>query len=311
MSKFTTQVRFICESYAGLPESVGFNDIDDVVAEARTSIFKSYPIFDEAYRPTLEGNILRHYYTREISEEVVGLWLLRLNNRMNEIMPKYNKLYESALIEFDPLNDTDIKTQHNKNNSSAGTSNSESEYSKSDTRNVENEDSGVSNVSKSSELNSDSSNSARSNINASAQSTDSKSQKDKYSDTPQGGINGLESGTYLTNARIIDGVDRSNQQNSQDSTSEGSGNVHDTSKENNTEISSNTSKTNDIYSSSANDKRSDASSINSTEAYIEHIIGKRGVTSYSKMIMEYRETFLNIDRMIIDELGDLFFGLWE
>lgn len=311
MSKFTTQVRFICESYAGLPESVGFDDIDDVVAEARTSIFKSYPIFDEQYRPTLEGNILRHYYTREISEETVGLWLLRLNNRMNEIMPKYNKLYESALIEFNPLTDTDIESKHNKQNASAGTSNTESEYSKSDTRNSENEDSGVSNVSRSSDVNSESTNSAKSNINSSGQSTDNKTQKDKYSDTPQGGITGLESGTYLTNARIIDGTDKSSQQNSQDSSSEGSGTTHDTSKEHNTEISTNTSKLNDNFSSSGNDKRSDVNSQNSTEAYLERITGKRGGTSYSKMLMEYRETFLNIDRMVIDELGDLFFGLWE
>lgn len=47
-----------------------------------------------------------------------------------------------------------------------------------------------------------------------------------------------------------------------------------------------------------------------TEEYTEHIIGKRGGVGYSSMLLEFRKTFLNIDKMIIDELMDLFFGLW-
>ena len=33
--------------------------------------------------------------------------------------------------------------------------------------------------------------------------------------------------------------------------------------------------------------------------------------SYAKMLKEFRETFLNIDMMVIESLSDLFFGLWE
>jgi hypothetical protein len=29
------------------------------------------------------------------------------------------------------------------------------------------------------------------------------------------------------------------------------------------------------------------------------------------MILDFRQTFVNIDKMIIEELSDLFFGLWE
>lgn len=113
MSKYTTEVRFICENYAGLDESVGYNKIEEVIEKSWKKIFDfNFPIYDENYRQILCSKILKHYYTREIGEETVGLWKLRLNTRMNEIMPYYNKLYEAWLKEFNPLYDTDLTREH-------------------------------------------------------------------------------------------------------------------------------------------------------------------------------------------------------
>lgn len=53
-----------------------------------------YPIFDEEYRDTLNHNILYHYYENEIGFETAPLFRLYLNQRLNEIMPKYNELYK-------------------------------------------------------------------------------------------------------------------------------------------------------------------------------------------------------------------------
>lgn len=55
----------------------------------------SYPIFDENYRETLNHNILYHYYENEIGFETAPLFRLYLNQRLNEIMPKYNELYRA------------------------------------------------------------------------------------------------------------------------------------------------------------------------------------------------------------------------
>ena len=122
MSKYTTEVRFICESNAGLDESKGFNSINEILENCIDNIFDfDFPIFDEAYRPVLEKKILKHYYTREIATETVGLWKHFLDARLNEIMPFYNKLYESELIEFNPLYDVNLTTDHTK----SGTNESE------------------------------------------------------------------------------------------------------------------------------------------------------------------------------------------
>lgn len=113
LSKYTTELRFICETYAGLRESEGYSNIEKIIQKAIPSIFDfNFPIFNEDYRNVLCTKILKHYYTREIGSETVGLWKLRLNERMNLIMPYYNKLYLAWEKDFDPLHNTDITTTH-------------------------------------------------------------------------------------------------------------------------------------------------------------------------------------------------------
>ena len=113
MSNYTTEVRYICEVNAGKTDSVGYSNIDEILEASWNKIFDfSFPIFDENYRKPLCIKILKHYYTREIGEETVGLWKLRLNSRMNEIMPYYNKLYEAWAKEFNPLFDTELTREH-------------------------------------------------------------------------------------------------------------------------------------------------------------------------------------------------------
>ena len=180
MSKYTTEVRFICESKAGLGESAGCDNVDDIVSKSWNKIFTSKAVFfDEEYRSVLCQKILKHYYLMEIGTETVGIWKLWMNTRLEEIMPFYNQLYKSALIEFNPLYDVDLKRTHNRKIDSSkqddGTSQSVSTG--------ESSESGTS-----SDTNSGSS---------------SNTKKDLYSDTPQGAITGLENENYLTNARKV------------------------------------------------------------------------------------------------------------
>ena len=113
MSKYTTEVRYICETAAGLTNSEGYNSVEDIIYKALPSVFNfTFPIFDESYRSVIETKILKHFYTREIGFETVGLWKLKLNTKLNEIMPYYNKLYKSELLEFNPLYDVDLTRKH-------------------------------------------------------------------------------------------------------------------------------------------------------------------------------------------------------
>lgn len=274
MSKYTTELRYICEYEAGCDESKGYNDVNDIVTAAAPKIFANFPIFDENYRIPLETKILKHYYTREIAAETVGLFKLWLDTKMSEIMPYYNKLYESELLKFDPLTDVDLKTNK------AGTNlTNENSSDKHTAASVENE-------------NRNTESTANANSTEFSNETANTINWNKFSATPQGSISDLEADRYLTNATKVTNDDTS--ENFTNST-----NVND---------KQDTESRNRV---STDDKNIDHNKvISNIDDYIENIKGKRGGTSYSKMLEEFRATFLNIDLMIIEELKDLFFKLW-
>ena len=67
-----------------------------------------YPIFDEEYRVGLNKKIIDHFWNREIGHESVDQFRFNLKRRMNEVMPFYNQLYDSAKLVFNPLYSQDI-----------------------------------------------------------------------------------------------------------------------------------------------------------------------------------------------------------
>lgn len=62
-----------------------------------------YPIYDESKRRQLNDKFIRHYWMREIGCETVGHFCLWCSNTFNEIMPYYNKLYETELLNVEHL----------------------------------------------------------------------------------------------------------------------------------------------------------------------------------------------------------------
>lgn len=287
MSKYTTEVRFICESLAGRTESAGVDNVNSIINTAAPLLFNfDFPIFDESYRLPLEAKILRHYYTREICEETVGLWKLRLQDKLNMIMPYYNQLYRSELLKFNPLYDVDITTERNKTNESEANKTVAGEIATtiSDTKNKT--DNRTTNYTD----------------NVTSGETTDGTGWELYSDTPQGGVAGIngsiesiENNYYLTNA--------TKNTNDIDKTATSNGQHNET---NSVEINENTSKINN----STNNTQTN-SDITDTETYIEHITGKKSSISYAKMLQDFRKTFINIDLMLIEDLSGLFFGLWE
>lgn len=247
MSKYSTEVRYICESLAGKLESEGYKSVNQIIADSRAKIFSfDYPLFDAAYKPELEAKILKHYYTREICAETYGRWKLFLESRMQEIMPFYNELYKTTLKEYDIFEDVNYSRTGERTSEEAGTNSSEGsvEHSGTDSR--------------------------------TDTSTAENTSWQKYSDTPQGAITDIESDSYLTNATK--------------NTSEDSGSL--------------TSSGENAFTDSRADSGEHTKNV--LEEYSEIIKGKYPGKSYMELIKEFRDNLLNIDKMIIDELSDLF-----
>ena len=170
MAIYTTEVKSICESLYARAEGEEYLKVDDVVTQTAPKIFDfDFPIFDENYRLVLEKRILKHFYTREIGMETIGLWKLKLEDKMNEIMPYLNKFYAMYVKEVNPDWNYDLTRHHN------GTSD-RTEKLRSDNYN-----------------------------HATSESDGTSNNQQLYSDTPQNGLDDVQNGKYLTNATIDSG----------------------------------------------------------------------------------------------------------
>ena len=254
-----------------MKKSVGYDAVNTVIQNAIPKIFNfSWPIFDESYRNVLETKILKHYYTREIGLETYGLWKLKLDTKLNEIMPYYNQLYKSALLEFNPLYDVDITRNHT--GKKTGT------------------EALKGNVDINGQVLVDNHGNVNTTDDTTVANTTTSENIDKFSATPQGAIDNLRNEKYLTNARMVNDTNTSN------GTTTGK---TDTSTDSTTDTTTNTTTT-----------TNNSTTINNTEDYLETVKGKQGAQSYASLIMEFRETFLNIDMMVIEDLGELFMNIW-
>lgn len=183
MSQYTLELRKVVKD----------KEIDEV--------FGNFPIFDEGYREVLVNNIINYYYFREIGVETAGRFIFNLKARMMLIMPYYNQLYESTLLEFDPLKNYDVLEVFSRELTNQG-----------ETKNL-------------------------------------------YSDTPQG--REILENEHLTEINQGDSTDNANES----STRQMSGNI--------------------------------------------------GVQTSADLLKAFRSTFINIDKMIIDELQDLFIQIYN
>lgn len=240
MSKYTTQLRWIIETYSNNSDLPITQQID----RAAPFIFDfDFPIWNNDYKPVLERKILMHYFSKEIAFETVGLWKLYLNERLNLIMPYYSQLYQTTVNKYDPLTDYDITETITIKRE--GTE--QADYKGNGNTTVTNDST------------------------AEASSTS----KDVVSDLPQTIASG---GDYATSES-------------------------DTTQSNNQ-----SSKSSDTTVASSNSTNNIGR--NETETHTNNKSGLTGSRSKQDLIQAYRNTILNIDRMIIDELKDLFMMIY-
>ena len=296
MSKYTTELRYICEQISNYKTSQGYSSVADVISNSREEIFNfDYPIFDENYKEVLETKIIRHFYTREICEETYGLWKLRLEDKMNLIMPYYNQLYKSELLKVEPFVDTQYSITHGGEKSEDIVSLGSKQGSKSgDYSNTKSGSYVDQSQEQGTHFDSEQNNKSKENTGYNL-----------HSETPEGGINGIEildaeHSVYLSDATKNTGEESEELNKATTGTSQTAGEKT----KNGNEMGQGTE--NESATESYNNSQNNSSKDN----YIDIVTGKRGSVSMSKMLKEFRETFLNIDMQIIKELNDLFFILW-
>lgn len=129
--------------YSILESIVNYNKtektkIKDLAKEGRQTIFDfDYPLTDTISREEFECMILNHFLMRRIGFDTVRAFQIHLDNKLNSIMPIYNKMFD-LLNEATFLGDTQIREGYDKEkgNSKTTTANNLTATSNSNSQNI-------------------------------------------------------------------------------------------------------------------------------------------------------------------------------
>ena len=139
--------------------------IKDLAKAGRTTFFNfNYPLTDKISREDFECMILNNFIDRRIGYETLTTFRIKLNVKLNEIMPVYNKMFE-MLDGWDVFQDGEQTTRV-----------------VSDTHNI----------------NSSGTNQASTNTTTSSQTSSSNIKDIRKSDTPQNELQDVRDGSYVT-----------------------------------------------------------------------------------------------------------------
>lgn len=169
-------VKEICSQYTGMSTNSGYS-LQEIIHQSLPHIFDfNFPMSAEWNRENLEAKIIKKYYFRRIACSDIEEWKLRLDTKLNELMPYYNQMFDSMKYLTDILDDVDYTKLFDEITRGDGSEKTTS------TQNVENTSSASSNQSGKTSVNKDGE-----NIN-------------RMSDTPQGSLVGLLNDTYMSAA---------------------------------------------------------------------------------------------------------------
>lgn len=301
---------------------------------------KNYPIFSESHRQELNQKIVNHFRYREIGYETINQFIFALNRKMFEIMPFYNQLYESEELEISALTnysydeiskktgndllektgtDTNKQTGDSTRTDTGTQTNEQTGTDKQTFEDVKNKTTYGSSENENTTTTSD----VKHGQTTTTEGTDTS--KRVHSDTPQGMLsaNFPESANYASDADVTKNTNANTV--SQGGTDSTSGTVKGTKGRTGSDESIQSGDivtthdtqgklTNELTSKNEfNVDNSITYGSNAKQNYDNQLAtnkqGYQGI-SPSELLQKYRETFLNIDMLVISELEELFISIF-
>lgn len=178
----------------GDKEEDDYTKIKDLAKEGHSTIFNfDYSLSQYVDKEQFEIQILNHYLMRRIGFETVTAFRIQLDVKLNEIMPMYNKMFDS-LENWNIFEDGETTTRE-------GTENRTNESTNTSSNTLENE----------------------------SNTTNEDIQDRRSSDTPQSKLENVRDGSYVTNY----GYDTTNNTSHDTSSSTGTSNSNTTGKDDN------------------------------------------------------------------------------
>lgn len=303
MSKYTVPLRTYFDQYAGDATSTR-----GIIENGRSHLFDfEYPIFDEDYKKVFETNFIRKFYMREIGFETFGLFKFQLETWLLINMPYFNKLFESELLVYDPLTNAKMDVSHTTKKDRVRNDEITSNTTK--TTNIDGDKTTTTVGDNESTTDQSTSSVTNSQSSDDKTTTDDDFNRSIESNTPDGRLNLTATdgeGVIEYASKITENNANNARTESATGTNDTSVNVSDSEKTSqNTNITTNEIDDTDVTD---NTEKNDTitSTINNLEDYVQHRVGKIGVQSYGKLIKDYRDSLLRVERRIFDEMNELF-----
>ena len=267
----------------------GTGTIQEKIAAALSSIFDfSFPMYADSYKTVLETKIVNHYLRYELCEYEEDEWKFDLYQWLNEFMPAFNRRYDTTLIQIKPLinhwlESTKSGTGAHATQETSSATITHNTHTTTETENETQQGHGLTTQSEQSQ-------SSTSTSNGTAHKTH------KGSDAPNGPIDSIEDG-YITEGAIDDETNTQNGGQSQ----VGNGKTIETGQQTGNEAG----KVDTTQSGGQTTSGTAGTQYSSTEQWLETVAGNVGI-SQSKLLQEYRDILIDIDREIIEAMAPLF-----
>lgn len=317
MSKYTTQLRWIVEQIgSGLPQPRNHRYPDAVYKYIGLD---KYPIFDEEYRYPLNDKIIDHFYFREIGFETAAQFAWYLRRTMNEIMPKYNMLYEAMenIVPEELLSDKTNK--HNESWDKDETEGIDRTLAKTGTDTtthdgtVESANSGTIVSANTGTITDSGQTSDSLDSNTTTNTTDHN--RNVFQDTPMSLLDNSSSPTiegldYATNVTYDDGTSdiETELDQTRAGTSSNTRTLGDTNTKTLGDTNTKTFDNSDTLEHDTLDNENIDRSKNDKGWRVWTDFGRN--TSLSSLAQEFIDKWVNVDMAVIGDLEDLFMGLW-
>ncbi|CAC21532.1 adaptor Ad4 [Bacillus phage GA1] len=287
MASFTMPLREIVEWATQFDNKLTRNE---KIEEGRKKLFDFFYPIETDYKKEFETKFIKHFYFREIGFETEGRFKFALEEWLNLNMPYWNKIIESTHLDYNPLYNVDYKKDSDL------------------IRNLDQVDNRVTdskienNGKASSESNVITSEKGEANSIQDADRNSTAKKKRMFEDTPDGRLdivndnNIIQYATDLTQEDSTDSV-KDKIKNDSSSKNDSTGNTTAEGKTNNITEGNNV----DDFKSEKDEK----------QKLNDHIYGKQGNVSYPQLIKEHREAILNVERMIFDQMEELFMFVYN
>ena len=286
----TISVKDILQSYS-FPDVIPHDEpwkslsVDEIIQNGKDKFFDfTFPWYaeDKTGLDDFKNLFLRKNYMKQIGQETTAQFKLYVQARLMEKMPLYKQLYESTLLEYDPLINRKLTTTTTESENEERGKESENIVSTTATGTTEENN------------NSNRSGSSTAQRNSGSSMNTETNNQSVHSENPE---------ITMANKDYASSMDREKK------TETGSGNenvdenksVNDnTTEHNNSDSNASSHETGNLEENEKKERNKNGNEV------IEGFYGE----SQADAILKYRETILNINEMICNDMDDLFLGYY-